>query len=154
MTSSELLMEINNVSAFAAVLATTLLVWGFVRLSVKSTGIVRHLALGLMLMHLVVFLRTGYWHIVSILVPLWKVGSVIESDFGTVLLVVFNLIVVVSGYFSLKALWLAIPATRRSDYSLIGAAFYPKGRSLVARGRSVAHRVRAHSRRGDDQDRR
>lgn len=150
MTTSELLMTINNLSAAAAVLATALLVWGFVRLGMKSAGIIRHLALGLLLMHLVVFLRTGYWHVVSMLFPLWKVGAVIESDIGTALLVLFNLLVVVAGYFSLKALWLAIPAAKRSDYGLLGAAFYPRGRSLAARGRSVAVRVRALSRRWRD----
>lgn len=147
MSIRELLVDLNHLSAFAAILATALLVWGFVRLSLKSQGLIRHLAIGLLLMHFVVFMRTGYWHIIAFIFPRWEWGLVLDSNFGTMLLLIFNLLVVVAGYFSLKALWLAIPASKRPDYSLLGAAFYPRGRSMAARGRSAAVRVRAIIRR-------
>jgi hypothetical protein len=136
MSFRDILVDLNHLSAIAAILATAILVWGFVRLGLKSKGLIRHLALGLLLMHLVVFLRTGYWHIVSFVFPIWKVGFVTQSDIGTAVFLLFNLIVVVAGFFSLKALWLAIPSTVRQDYSLLGAAFYPRGRSVMGRLRS------------------
>ncbi len=140
MSSYALLEELNRVSALAAILATGLLVYGFVRLSLKGEGLIRHLSIGLLLMHFVVFLRTGYWHIVSFGFPAWKWPSLIESTFSVAIHMFFNLLVVVAGYFSLKALWLAIPTRVRADYTLFGAAFYPRGRSIAGRMRTLVRR--------------
>ncbi len=137
MSSYELLEELNHLSALAAIVATAILVYGFVRLSLKGQGLIRHLSIGLLLMHFVVFLRTGYWHIISFGFPAWKWPLLIESTFGVLVHLFLNLIVVVAGYFSLKALWLAIPGSIRNDYTLFGAAFYPKGRSITARLRML-----------------
>ncbi len=126
MTFADFAHELNHRSAILASLATIFISVGFVRLALKEKGLIRHLATGLLLMHMVVFLRTFYWDVVQYFTGTvaWEEWS--ELTGGRAVNVIFNAMVVLAAYHSLRALKLAIPEDVRSEYSLIGAAFYPR----------------------------
>lgn len=120
----------SHFSAYFAALAAGIVGYGFVRLAFRQSGLVGHMAVGLLMMHLAVFLRTLYWDAFRNLAPeelwTWWYDWSGESSIN----VFFNVLVILAGYHSLKALHLAIPADVRAEYSLIGAAFYPRRRVL------------------------
>ncbi|WOI58377.1 hypothetical protein [Palleronia sp. LCG004] len=142
MTLTEFSQELSHVSAYLAAFATGLVGYGFVRLSIRGEGLVRHLATGLLLMHLAVFTRTLYWDgIRNFMDPeLWARWSNFSG--GTAVNVVFNTMVIFAGYHSLKALKLAIPEEDRDRFSLLGAAFYPRLRMIESMSSMLKKRQR------------
>ncbi len=129
---------LNHLFALTAIAASALLTYGYLRLSLTCTGLIRHLAAGLLLMHLVVLLRTFYWEVLAQMdtgIGFWMIS---EMPAGGIVHILFNCLVVAAAYHSLKALWLAIPAQVRSDYSLIEAAFYPRMRIVRRIGALLA----------------
>ena len=137
MTLREIIYASSHASAYLAVATTAVVGYGFVRLAFKHSGLVGHLATGLLLMHTAVFLRTLYWDGLRNVVPqsIWNQWYAISN--GTAVNLVFNVMVILAGYHSLKALKLAIPEEIRSRYSLLGAAFYPRLRILNALRRAI-----------------
>jgi hypothetical protein len=110
-------------SAFLVLLVTGLMAAGFVRLSWYARGLIRHLAIGILTVHLAVFLRTLYRDVAPLI---FDGGSLIFSDTGVLAVaLVLNALIALAGYHGLKALYLAIPKEARARYSLLTAALYP-----------------------------
>lgn len=130
MSISDILYTASHVSAYLGAIVTGILGYGFLRLSCRHSGVVGHLATGLLLMHVAVFLRTLYWDGLRNLLSAEIWARWYDLTGGTTVNLFFNLMVVGAGYHSLRALQLSIPEEVRGEYSLIGAAFYPRLRVL------------------------
>ncbi len=122
---TEIYLQLNLVSGIFAALAALLVALGFVRLAVIDRGTLGHFAAGLLLIHLAVFMRTIYRDIA----PGWfgpdRWATMVDATSHTSFTIFFNVLVLVSGYNSLKALLLAIPPEKRGRYSLLTAPLYP-----------------------------
>lgn len=118
--------EANDVLAYVAAFATGLVGLGFVRLAVGMRGLVGHMALGLLVMHLAVLTRTLYWDAASDIVGEEKWSRWFEMSGGANVNIVFNTLIVFASYHALRALQLSIPEDIRDRYTLLGAAFYPR----------------------------
>ncbi len=137
MTLGEFFYASSHASAYLAVAATAIVGYGFVRLAFKHSGLVGHLAMGLLLMHTAMFVRTLYWDGLRNVVPKSAWDQWYVASNGTAVNLVFNVMVILAGYHSLKALKLAIPEEIRGQYSLLGAAFYPRLRILDTLRRAI-----------------
>jgi hypothetical protein len=110
-------------SAVLALLVTGLMAAGFARLALRATGLVGGLAKGILVIHMVAFLRTFYRDILPLFVD---PGSWVFSESSLISeTLVLNVLVVLAGWHGLKALYLAIPESVRGRYSLLTAALYP-----------------------------
>ncbi len=146
MNIGDLLYMSSHVSAYAAAAAAGLVAYGFVRLAIRRSGIVGHLSAGMVLMHVAAFLRMMYWDGLRIFLPesAWTTWYDLSGETSVNLL--FNGLVVVAGYHSLKALRLAIPEDARGQYSLIGSVFYPEARPFRRLCEAMLAALRARGR--------
>lgn len=132
MDASDFMDALVQLSAYGAMGATLTVGYGFVRLALRHTGIIGDLATGLLLMHAAVLLRTLYWDGLRAALPdpVWQRWYEMSGE--TAINLLFNTMIVLAGYHSLRALRLSIPEEIRGEYTLLGAAFYPRIRLLEA----------------------
>ena len=132
MTIGEVVRELTQATAYIAAAGTGLVGLGFVRLTFGDRGLVHHLALGLMVMHAAVFLRTLYWDVARDWMPpaAWEAWT--DMTDGISVNLVFNVLLIFALYHSLKALKLSIPEDIRGDYTIVTAALYPRLRVMQA----------------------
>ncbi|MBM9594297.1 hypothetical protein [Roseitranquillus sediminis] len=144
MTPDQVIIEANQVSAYLVAFMTALVGFGFFRLLLISTGVVRYLTLGFLLLYLKVFARATYWDVL----PNWIGADTWErwyqASSGRAMNTIFNIVVIVASYYSLKAIHSSIPRAARGNYNLLTSVFYPPGGLSGA----VAHAFRRVFRRG------
>ena len=123
---TDFLIQTNIVLAYAAAICTGIVALGFVRLITASVPLVRHMALGLILMHIAVLTRTLYWDVLRRIVGTDAWGGWFGLAERSSINIVFNVMIVLASYHALRALKLSIPEDIRARYSLVGSAFYPR----------------------------
>ena len=130
--TTDLFHDLTSATGALAALSAFLVAMGFVRLAFADRGPMGHFAAGLLLVHLAVCLRTIYRDIV----PGWFGADPGTEIFGpgvhAAVLLAFNAMVLVSGYHSLKALYLTIPEDKRGRYHILTAPLYPPWRFTEA----------------------
>jgi hypothetical protein len=135
------LIALDLITGCMAALTAFLVGMGFVRLAILDRGPMGHFAAGLLLVHLAVLLRTLYRDIGPRIVEDDVWSRLFDPAGHLAVTVTINLLVIYSGYHSLKALLLVIPADRRGDYSLVTAALYPPW-GIAAAPRALIRRLR------------
>lgn len=126
---------LHVVTPYAVVLLTALVTIGFARLLLVARGVVRLLTLGFLLLYFMVMARTMYWD----LLPRWiseeAWAAWIEATHGTVINVVFHVLVVVASWYSLRAIHRSIPEAERGMYLPLTAILYPWNVQIPGRKR-------------------
>lgn len=114
----------HTVTPYLVAVMTALVSLGFLQVVFLAGGMVKYLTLGFLLLYLKVFLRTAYWDILPNWVPPETWSAWREASGGVAVNVFFNLAAIVACYFSLKAVYLAIPEEDRARYTILTAPFY------------------------------
>ena len=109
MNDFNIFLELSHVSALVAGMVSAWVAFTFFGLIVRRNQKVGYLAQGIFLIHLAVLLRASYWDVFRVMMPerAWDIWF--ELSNGTAVNLVFNSLVILAGYSSLRAVR-SIPA--------------------------------------------
>ncbi len=133
-------------------LMTALVTLGFMQVAFYANGVVKYLTLGFLLLYLTVFLRTIYWDVLPRWIPpeIWAAWR--DMTRGVAINIVFHILVTLACYFSLKAVYRAIPEAERVQFSIFTAPFYRflRARKLAQGLQDVPRERKSPGRAGGD----
>lgn len=124
MNAWDALTVAQTVTPYVVAMMTALVALGFTQVVFHADGVVKYLTLGFLLLYLMVFLRTAYWDILPTWIPPEAWEAWMDITGGTALNVVFHALVIVASYYSLKAVYRAIPEVDRGRFTPFTAPFY------------------------------
>lgn len=110
MTDFDIFLELSHISALIAGCVSAWVAFTFFGLIVRRNKKVGYLARGIFLIHMAVLLRASYWDVFRVVMPedAWEIWY--ELSNGTAVNLVFNALVILAGYSSLRA----VRATERT----------------------------------------